>query len=187
MDPDIARNRLLDAAEELFYGRGVQAVGMDELRSASGVSLKRLYQLFPSKNDLVEAYLRRRDTRWREALAAYVAERTDPRARVLAVFDWLHDWFAGPGFRGCAFLNAVGELGGISPAVVTAARGHKDAFHRYLAELTADAGAPPEAAGHLALLAEGAIATAGVTGSPEPARRARSAAEALLQPKGSPA
>ncbi|MEV0265641.1 TetR/AcrR family transcriptional regulator [Streptomyces sp. NPDC050617] len=186
MDPDIARNRLLDAAEELFYGRGVQAVGMDELRSASGVSLKRLYQLFPSKADIIEAYLRRRDTRWRESLAAYVSERTGPRVKVLAVFDWLHDWFAGPGFRGCAFINAFGELGAVSPAVATAAREHKDAFHRYLAELAADAGGPPELAGQLALLAEGAITTAAVSGSPEAARRARSTAETLLQVKGNP-
>jgi AcrR family transcriptional regulator len=88
LDLETARARVLDAAGELFYGRGVQAVGMDEIRSASGVSLKRLYQLFPSKGDLVQAYLRRRDARWRAALAGYVDAR--PAAvRVLAVFDCL--------------------------------------------------------------------------------------------------
>ncbi|MFE6931078.1 helix-turn-helix domain-containing protein, partial [Streptomyces sp. NPDC057699] len=56
---------MLDAAQELFYGRGVQAVGMDAVRSASGVSLKRLYQLFPSKDALVLEFLRQRDVRWR--------------------------------------------------------------------------------------------------------------------------
>jgi AcrR family transcriptional regulator len=63
MDSSVARERALDAAEELFYGRGVQSVGMDDVRGASGVSLKRLYQLFPSKEQLVEAYLERRDAR----------------------------------------------------------------------------------------------------------------------------
>lgn len=75
MDHDEARARILDAAETLFYDRGIQSVGMDELRTTAGVSLKRLYGCFPAKHDLVEAYLRRRDARWRTALAGYVTER----------------------------------------------------------------------------------------------------------------
>lgn len=71
---DAARERVLDAAQELFYGRGVQAVGMDAVRSASGVSLKRLYQLFPSKDALVLEFLRQRDVRWRLRLADHVEE-----------------------------------------------------------------------------------------------------------------
>ena len=89
MDHAEATARLLDAAERLFYDRGVQAVGMDEIRAASGVSLKRLYQCFPSKQDLVVGYLRRRDGRWCTALAESVAASTDdPAARVLADIDW---------------------------------------------------------------------------------------------------
>jgi len=57
MDSAVVRGRVLDAAEELFYGRGIQSVGMDDIRGTSGVSLKRLYQLFPAKEQLVEAYL----------------------------------------------------------------------------------------------------------------------------------
>ena len=64
MDSATAREQALDAAEKLFYGRGIQSVGMDDIRGASGVSLKRLYQLFPAKEQLVEAYLERRDVRW---------------------------------------------------------------------------------------------------------------------------
>nr|WP_051799079.1 TetR/AcrR family transcriptional regulator [Streptomyces sp. NRRL S-337] len=136
---DEARGRILDAAEELFYGRGVQAVGMDELRAAAGVSLKRLYQCFPAKQDLVEAYLRRRDARWRAALAEYVdAHGEGPEGRVLAVFDWLAEWFAEPGFRGCAFLNSFGELGATSEEVAWAAREHKRALVSYLGGLVSD-------------------------------------------------
>ena len=62
-----AAERLLDTAERLFYERGVHSVGMAELRTASGVSLKRLYQCFASKDELVDGYLRRRDARWRAA------------------------------------------------------------------------------------------------------------------------
>ncbi|RFU43427.1 TetR/AcrR family transcriptional regulator [Actinomadura logoneensis] len=178
--PD-ASARVLDAAERLFYAQGVQAVGMDAVRSASGVSLRRLYQLFPSKSALVEAYLARRDERWREALARYVAATGGtPRERVLAVFDWLARWFAEDDFRGCAFVNSFGELGGTSPEVASAARRHKEAFRAYVGDLTEAAGAAPATASHIALLAEGAITTAAVSATPAPAEDAKQAARILL-------
>ncbi|MDT0447997.1 TetR/AcrR family transcriptional regulator [Streptomyces hesseae] len=178
--PSEAEVRVLDAAEELFYARGLQAVGMDAIRGASGVSLKRLYQLFPSKDVLVEAYLRRRDERWRAALARHAEALPAGRERVLAVFDWLERWFAEDGFRGCAFVNSFGELGGVSPAVAEAARAHKDAFRHYLGGLVAEAGAPAPVGDQIALLAEGAIVTAAVSGDAGAARTAREAASALL-------
>ncbi|MEU9498810.1 TetR/AcrR family transcriptional regulator [Streptomyces sp. NPDC048196] len=190
---------MLDAAEELFYGRGVQAVGMDELRAAAGVSLKRLYQCFPAKQDLVEAYLRRRDVRWRAALAEYVdAHGEGPEGRVLAVFDRLAEWFAEPGFRGCAFLNSFGELGATSEEVARAAREHKQALVSYLGGLVSDLSSDPSSglrsdlpgglpvqqrsllANQLALLVDGAISAAAVVGEAGAARQARAAAEILL-------
>ena len=181
MDSAVAREQALDAAEELFYGRGIQAVGMDDIRGASGVSLKRLYQLFPAKEQLVEAYLERRDVRWRGRLAEFVRRHADPEERILAVFDWLERWFGEDGFRGCAWINSYGELGPTSPRVVNQVRAHKRAFRAYLAELVADAGLPGALAGQLFLLAEGAMVTAGVTASTEPAREARRAAHLLLR------
>ncbi|MBH1934454.1 TetR/AcrR family transcriptional regulator [Streptomyces sp. AV19] len=172
--------RVLDAAERLFYGRGLQAVGMDTIRAASGVSLKRLYQVFSSKDSLVEAYLRRRDRRWRAALERFAGQRPAGRERILAVFDWLHQWFQEPDFRGCAFVNSYGELGAAHPGVADAARAHKDAFRGYLAMLVAAAGAEEALTDQLVLLAEGAITTAAISGSPEPALHAREAARALL-------
>ncbi|MBL1098832.1 TetR/AcrR family transcriptional regulator [Streptomyces coffeae] len=181
MDQEPIRTRVLDVAEGLFYGRGVQSVGMDEIRTASQVSLKRLYQLFPSKGELVEAYLERRDIRWREALARHVEAEGDPEARILAVFDWLHGWFTEPDFRGCGFINSFGELGVTTPAVADAARAHKEAFRVYLGRLVADAGRPAALAGQLALLAEGAMTTAAICGSAESARQAQDAARVLLE------
>lgn len=178
-----AESKLLDSAEALFYERGIQAVGMAELRTASGVSLKRLYQCFASKDELVEAYLRRRDARWRASLSTYVARGDrSPEQSVLAVFDWLHDWFDEPGFRGCAFLNSFGELGGSSPAVAAAARDHKDELRRYLRKLVdgLDAADPDELAEQLLVLVDGATTTAAVSGNPGPARSARAAAAALI-------
>lgn len=184
MDGDVAGALVLDAAEELFYQRGVHAVGMDAVRTRSGVSLKRLYQLFSSKDNLVEAYLRRRDVRWRGRLARYVEAEPDPARRLLAVFDWLGEWFAEPDFRGCAFINSFGEVGATSPKVADVVREHKDAFGQYLRGLAEAAGHPAWLADHLTLLAEGAMVTAGISGSPEPARRARAAAAALLAQAG---
>jgi AcrR family transcriptional regulator len=180
VDRDAAQTRLLDAAEELFYGRGIQAVGMDDIRSASGVSLKRLYQLFPAKEQLVESYLERRDTRWRQRLADYVETHSDPESRILAVFEWLGTWFAEPGFRGCAWINSNGELGATSRAVAAQARRHKAAFRQFLQDLVGDADLPADLADHLLLLAEGAMVTAGIFGTTEPAVQARSAARLLL-------
>ncbi|MFJ9630654.1 TetR/AcrR family transcriptional regulator [Streptomyces sp. NPDC101175] len=181
MDSAVAREQALDAAEELFYGRGVQAVGMDAVRTASGLSLKRLYQLFPAKDQLVEAYLERRDLRWRARLAEHVERHEDPRERIPAVFDWLEEWFGEAGFRGCAWINSYGELGASSERVVAQVRAHKGAFRDYLAGLVADAHLPAALAGQVFLLAEGAMVTAGITGGAEPAAEAREAVRALLR------
>ncbi|MFF9089405.1 TetR/AcrR family transcriptional regulator [Streptomyces sp. NPDC014991] len=180
--PDRDRAALLDAAEDLFYAHGIQAVGMDRIRAASGLPLKRIYRLFPAKEDLVVAVLRRRDRRWRESLAARVEGVPDPRERVLAVFDWLAEWFARPGFRGCAWINAHGELGTSSEPVLAEVRSHKQAFHDQLTAWVRATGVPVAEA--VVLLAEGAIVTAGISGDPSPAAHARVAAAALLGGQG---
>jgi AcrR family transcriptional regulator len=173
VDLELARTRVLDAAETLFYARGVQAVGMDELRAAAGVSLKRLYQCFSSKDAIVDAYLRRRDERWRAALRDYVAiHAATVEQRIPAVFDWLADWFAAPDFRGCAFVNSFGELGGSSDTVAAAARDHQVALRDYLADLLLPAPDADFRAGQLLLLITGATVLAAVHGDPGAASRA---------------
>ncbi|MCX4903161.1 TetR/AcrR family transcriptional regulator [Streptomyces sp. NBC_00878] len=184
MDSVVAREQALDAAETLFYGRGIQSVGMDDIRGTSGVSLKRLYQLFPAKEHLVVAYLERRDIRWRQRLADHVAGHEDPRSRILAVFDWLGEWFREPDFRGCAWINSYGELGATSERVTAQVRAHKRAFKDYLTGLMSDAGLPTALAGQLYLLAEGAMVTAAIEGSAEPAAQAGQAARMLVAGHG---
>lgn len=179
MDRQTAEARALDAAEDLFYHRGVHTVGMDDIRDASGVSLKRLYQLFPNKERLVTAFLRRRDIRWRTQLREFVT-KADPRQRPLAVFDWLHTWFVEPDYRGCAWINCFGELGATSGAVAEEARTHKEAFRAFLHELVADAGLDEDLGDHLLLLAEGAIVTSAITGDVTAAHKARAAAQRLV-------
>ncbi|GAB3564449.1 helix-turn-helix domain-containing protein [Amycolatopsis endophytica] len=178
MDLDEARVRVLDAAGELFAARGIQAVGMDAIRAGSGVSLKRLYQCFPAKGDLVEAWLRRRDAWWRQSLADYVGTRSDP---VLAVFDWLRRWFGEEDFRGCAFLNAWGELGESVPGVARVVREHKDLVRAYLRSVAGS----DDLGDQIFTLVEGATVIAGVTGDPEAAGRAQAAARTLLRTSSS--
>lgn len=182
---DLDRRTLLDAAEDLFYRQGIQVVGMDDLRSAAGLPLKRIYRLFPTKEALIVAMLERRDLRWRGELAAHLDTVPDPRDRVLALFDWLGAWFAEPGFRGCAWLNAYGELGPSAPAIAEAARAHKRAFRAQVTDLVGPVA--PSAAESIYLLAEGAIVVAGVHNDPTAATRAQAGARALLDATHPPA
>lgn len=174
-------DQVLDAAEELFYDRGYQAVGMDVLRAAAGLPLKRIYSLFSGKDEIAVAMLDRRDKRWRAELADRVERETDPKRRVLAIFDWLADWLARAGHRGCAWINAFGELGASSPGVADAVRRHKTRLRAYVSGLVADAGASPAVSDAVFLLIEGSLVTAGITGDAAAAGQARAAASFLLR------
>ncbi|MBT2447782.1 TetR/AcrR family transcriptional regulator [Streptomyces sp. ISL-43] len=176
MNDDEARTRLLDTAEALFYAEGIQAVGMDRIRAESGVALKRLYRLYPAKESLVTAYLERRDQRWMSGLRDAVTGSADP---VGAAFDWLAQWFSEPDFRGCAFLNAYGELGAGPAGVLDVVRRHKAELRALLADI---AGAGREGlAEQLLLLVEGATVVAALEPGPGPALRAREAAYVLVR------
>ncbi|MFB7249207.1 TetR/AcrR family transcriptional regulator [Microbacterium sp. NPDC056234] len=181
MDENEARERILSAAEELYYRKGYAAVGMDELRAAAGVSLRRLYALYPSKNEIVSAVLERKHGEWESGLSEAVSRAGgDHRDRLLAVYGYLEDWFCTDGFRGCAFINAFGELGGTHPEVARLVRDHKASFQRSMAELVADAGGSEALAAQLSILAEGAQSTAAISGDPQVAVQARRAAEVLI-------
>lgn len=175
------REQILAAAEELYYRKGYAAVGMDELRAAAGVSLRRLYALFPAKTDIVTAVLARRHAEWETALTAAVADAgADPRTRLLAVYGYLEDWFCTDSFRGCAFINAFGELGGTNPEVARIVREHKASFQKYMADLVAEIGAPTALGAQLSILAEGAQSTAAISADPQVAGQARDAAAVLI-------
>ncbi|RII90706.1 TetR/AcrR family transcriptional regulator [Clavibacter michiganensis] len=180
MDADATRDLIIGTADGLYYSRGIQAVGMDDLREASGVSLKRLYALFPSKEAIVLAVLEHRHAMWTTGIEAQVAAASGPVERLLALYDYLSEWFDTDSFRGCGFINAFGELGAVSPRVADAARAHKASFQEYVAELVADAGGTPDLAAQLAILAEGAQTTAAISGSSAPAAQARRAASLLI-------
>ncbi len=180
MNSSEARSRIVATADELYYARGIQAVGMDELRTAAGVSLKKLYAEFPSKGSIVMAVLEHRHQAWEEGLDARVRRESTPRSRLLAIFDYLCQWFGEDTFRGCGFINTFAELGAVSPEVAAYAREHKAAFQQYVARLAEEAGAPAQLAPQLSILAEGAQTTAAIAGSADAALQARAAAEILI-------
>ena len=179
IDDTTARRQLIEAADRLFYAHGVQAVGMDAVRAEAGVSLKRIYSLFPSKDELIVAVLRHRRELWNSGITASAERAATAREKLLAVFDFLDGWFREPDFRGCAFINTYGELSS-SENVRQTVREQKEAFAAYVAELVRDAGAPASLAPQIAILAEGAQTTAAILDSPEAAAQARAAAQTLL-------
>lgn len=184
MDLETAERRLLDSAARLFHERGIQAVGMDDIRNASGVSLKRLYQVFPAKDRLVEAVLRQRERRARESIERYVRDYPNPRERVLGVFDWLYQWFREPDFRGCTYINSFGELGGTSEDVARSARAAKSELRDCIRELVAAAHLPKSLADQLNILVNGAIVVAAIMGTPDAAKQAKAAAVVLVEAAG---
>ena len=168
-------------ADRLFYERGIRSVGMDDIRDASGVSLKRLYRLFPAKEQLAEAALRQREAAFTMALAARVEAVADRRERLLAVFDHLRAWFEEPDFRGCPFVNAWGEAGAERGCVADAVADQKRALRAYLNQLVAAVDGLPAAVGdQLFILANGAMVAAATLDWPEAAGEARAAAATIL-------
>lgn len=178
------RERILETAAELFYADGIRAVGVDTIIARAGVAKASFYKHFPSKDDLVVAFLKRRDAQWRELLRRAVERQSpEPAGRPLAIFDVLAQRFAKPEFRGCAFINSIVELANRSHAAHAAADEHKRAVTAYLSELLQAAGvADAEALAHeFMVLMDGAIVTALREGSPRAAQSAKRIAATLLR------
>lgn len=176
-----ARQRLLAAANELFYAEGVQTVGIDRVVERAGVAKASLYNTFGSKENLVRAYLEDRHEATLTRLRRAIDEHSDPRERLLAVFDAQAELFAEPDFHGCAFVTASAEApdGGL---IQQAADEYRVRVRELLTELASQAGAaePALLARQLQLLYDGGGLGAQMDRDPGVAAAARAAAEALL-------
>src|SRR5439155_5385945 len=140
-DPQLTE-RLLDVATELFYRRGIRAVGVDDIAARSGVAKRSLYRHFRTKDELIATVIRRRDRRWREEFFALVHARAEgARERILAAFDLLGETCRGKGFRGCPFINAAIELADAKHPAHAAVRENKRATRAFFVELLEAAGA----------------------------------------------
>jgi AcrR family transcriptional regulator len=173
-------DQLLDAVEQVFYARGIQAANMSELRDAAGLPLRRIYQLFPSKDELIVAFLRRRHDRMMAMIEARVAAADSPEERVLALFAHLDAWFREPSFRGCPWTNAYCELGPTNAAVAAEVDHHELEFRALVTRVVLDAGYSPETADVIYLLIAGSVTTAGVQHSLDAAVQARHGVRILL-------
>lgn len=175
------RDRLLNAASELFYEHGVHTVGIDTIIERAGVAKATLYSTFGSKEQLVRAYLEARHASRRAAVLAEMELHDDPKAKLLSVFDVLIATIKKSGFRGCAFANASAESEPDSAAteVTLKVRGWMLAT---MAEQTQalQVADPGDLARQLTLLYDGALAQARLDRSPAAARAAKTAAEVLI-------
>lgn len=181
--PAPSRDRLVDTAVELFYSRGITATGVDTIAARAGVSKPTLYAQFRSKDDLVTAVLERRHEHRVASLDTWVRERADsPRERLLAVFDWLAEWHATQGSRGCAFLNAAAEIVDPTHPAREVVRRQKHWMRDYLASLAEQAGMPnaERVGADLMLLVDGANARMLVDGDLGAANDARRVAGLLV-------
>jgi AcrR family transcriptional regulator len=178
-----ARERILEAAYDLFSRDGIRAVGIDAIIEQSGVARMTLYRHFGSKDALVLAFLERREQRWtRDWLQREVNRRAvDPRDRLLAIFDVFDEWFQRDDFEGCSFINVLLEIADPQSELHRASADYLAKIRAFVAELAAQAGvAEPEALAHKwHILMKGSIVAAG-EGDRSAARRAREIAALVL-------
>jgi AcrR family transcriptional regulator len=181
------RERILAEAFVLFYTRGIRAVGVDLLVARAGVAKASFYRHFPSKHELVVAYLERRQDAWRAWLRDEVDGRADGRGGLLTIFDGLADLFVDPDYRGDALVNAVAELGVDAPGVADVAAHHRHMLLDFIASLAR--AARLDRAAHLAEqwahLIAGAMVAAQQSRDARPAQTARTIATALLDRRDS--
>jgi AcrR family transcriptional regulator len=179
-----ARQRILDAAYDLFSRHGIRAVGVDAIIERSGVARMTLYRHFGSKDALVLAFLERREERWtKEWLQSEVERRaSDPAQRLLVIFDVFDEWFQRGDFEGCSFINVLLEIDDPRSELHRASADQLARIRAFVARLATEAGvADADGLAHKwHILMTGSIVAAG-EGDRGAARRAREIAALVLR------
>ena len=180
--PSAARERILETAFSLFYARGIRGVGVDRIIAESGVAKATFYKHFPSKDDLVVAYLDRVDALWSGQLReAAEAAGPEPERQMVGLFDALSNACRREGYRGCAFINAAAES---QPGTAVHDRtvAHKAAVLAWVRTLAEQAGAhdPGSLARSLTLLLDGGLASGSLDADPQAPAVAKASARALV-------
>jgi AcrR family transcriptional regulator len=177
------RERVLATAYELFSKHGTRAVGVDRIIAESGVAKMTLYRNFASKDELILAFLDRREQQWTRAWLQSEVERraATPAGRLLAIFDTLGEWFALEGYEGCSFINVMLEIVEPDHPVRDAAVRHLAEIRAFLSGLAAEAGVdePDAFARQWHILMKGSIVAA-AEGDVQAAARARELGSLLL-------
>lgn len=177
------RRKLFEAADALFYGRGIRATSVDAVAEEAGVTKVTLYSHFSSKDDLVAAYLEERDLRWREYMEDVLSAYERPGDRLLAVFDAYREWLVAGGLRGCAFVNCAAEFPDPDHPSWEVIRRHKAGVRGLLKDLAVEAGLrdPDSLSERLFVVFEGAYVTAALENSERSFTRTKSLIEDLVK------
>ena len=180
LDPEATRARILKAAAEVFGRRGIHAAGINEIVEAAGASKLTIYKNFGSKEGLVEAVLLDRTKRVRAWHNEAVAGAPTAREQILAVFDLIATWYAEPGFRGCAMMNAATEDRGQDGAPRRLAQDHLRFYRELFERLLVGARDPAATARQLVVVLEGATLISAIDQDPGLGAEARVIVETLL-------
>src|ERR1700760_1222368 len=157
-----ASERLLEVAGELFYGEGINTVGVDRIAAEADASKATLYAHFGNKDGLVAAYLDRRSALSRQQFNEHLDTQGDAREKLLKVFESLVDWYSQDDFRGCHFIHAGSELADPDHPAVAITRQHRTWVKSRFEELCEGLGAPEPylLAAQLLMLYDGATIAA---------------------------
>lgn len=178
-----ARQQILQTASDLFYQKGIQHVGINEVIAASGVAKRTLYRWFPSKDQLIEEVMQYRAVQWiRWFEDAVTARGNTPKERLLATFDVLREWYASPNFRGCPFINAVLEIADASHKAHHISVDLRESIRQLISRLATEAGVqdPQLFSQQYLLLIGGASLMATIEQSPAGATFAQEALAMLI-------
>jgi AcrR family transcriptional regulator len=179
-----ARERILETAYELFSHRGVHDVGIDELIERAGVAKATLYRHFPSKDELVLAFLEQREQRWTYGWVETEARRrgATPEEQLLAVFDLFDEWFHRDDFEGCSFITVMLEIGNLDHPVGRASADYLENIRSIVRTLAQEAGLRDPEAFALSwhILMKGSIVQA-AEGDRDAARRAQALGRLLIE------
>lgn len=155
-----AKERILRKAHDLFYAEGLRATGIDRVIAEAGVTKVTFYRHFPSKNDLILAYLNLRHEQWMKWFVEALERHGGAFKGAQALAPVMKEWFRGKvlgEFRGCAFLNGVSEMGPAMPALIEATRRHKQQMTDAIEGILPPSGKRRRTAEALATAVDGAI------------------------------
>ncbi len=184
---ETARDRILETADRLFYTQGYGATGINQIIAEAQVAKASFYANYPSKEDLAIAYLERRHERWFAELSAQVDRRRTAVTRVMATFSFLEAWLPRVDFRGCAFLNLLGEAppsGALLRVVMSHKQQLREFFRTSVAGIAPNQRVADRLGDQLVVVFEGAIIEAQVHKSIWPITSAAQLAATLLRAAG---
>jgi AcrR family transcriptional regulator len=182
--PERARDRIFRVAKDLFYRRGIRAVGVETIVAEAGATKMSLYRSFPSKDELIVAYLQDRDAKyWRWWDKVMAEHPNDPRQQLRDIFHALAARIVDVSYRGCAFTNAAVEFPEPAHPGRAVATANKQQLRARLRALSEAIGArdPRGLADQLVLLFEGAYSSSQTLGPTGPAATVADAAEAIIE------